>query len=95
MGVGYIRDFWRYRNAIMMPGFDLARRWRVPGGPEGADDEFQTPLDISVDAGDEGSQGRAPLPLDNPDALNDFLTHGQERLPEFARTGASIPCGRV
>ncbi|NND70574.1 MAG: tetratricopeptide repeat protein [Rhodothermales bacterium] len=27
MGAGFIRDFWRYRNAIMIPGLNLGRGW--------------------------------------------------------------------
>ena len=27
LGVGYIRDFWRYRNAVMIPGLDLGRNY--------------------------------------------------------------------
>ncbi len=47
LGISYIRDFWRYRNAIQIPSFELARRYVVSGAePDGAGPEaFGPPPD--------------------------------------------------
>ena len=42
MGISYIRDFWRYRNAVQVPGFELARRYALPTSPGVGDVAGQT-----------------------------------------------------
>lgn len=39
MGISYIRDFWRYRNAVQLPDFEIARRYVVGGNEEGVGPE--------------------------------------------------------
>ncbi len=83
LGIGYIRDFWRYRNAVMMPGFDLARRWRVPEQNLERDLENVIPLDLEGATTDPG----APFDIDDPNQLSTLLTVGREFIPEFEEPG--------
>ena len=86
MGVSNIRDFWRYRNAVMMPDFNLARRWEIPSGSI-VDEDFTIPADIS-----EGDIAGNPTPTDifdpeDPLFMNALLTLDQATIPEFGTPG--------
>ncbi len=64
MGVGYIRDFWRYRNAIMVPGLDLGRSY------EPREFDIEDPSNLPENALD--FQGEDPNALGS-DFIDDVL----------------------
>lgn len=89
MGVSYIRDFWRYRNAVMMPGFDLARRWRVPEGPN--ENDFAMPTNLSDIGGSDDDNVEDPIPpvvdINDPLFRDRLMTVRPGQLDEFETPG--------